>query len=253
MRALGYIRVSTDEQAGSGHSMAMQPQRIRQWCDLHDFQLVDLIRDDGVSAGIALERRKGGAELLRRLRDGEADVVVVYKLDRLFRDSLDGLQFFRDIAAGPGIAVHSITELIDTSTPAGQLNLTIQLGLAQYERQVTAERNRAVSAHLRKQGRVYGTVPYGCIEVDGNLYQHPDTWAQRERIVTLARTPARGRRLSLSQLAMTLRELGIPAPRGGSEWSKTSVSRVVSTHDELNHIPPFPADHEAAVSEAACA
>lgn len=240
MRLLGYTRVSTEEQARAGHSLAMQPERIAHWCAARDnMELIGVIRDEGVSAGTPLERRKGGAELIRRLQAGEADGVGVYRLDRLFRDTLDGLLFFRGFANEHGIVVHSITELIDTSTPQGQLNLNIQLSLAEYERAVACQRTRAVTDHLRATGRVYGSTPYGCVDIDGRLYRDPETWRHRETIVELACTPVRGRRMSLQQIAHTLETMGIAAPRGGSSWSKTSVSRVVATHDGLNHIPPL--------------
>lgn len=251
MRAIGYIRVSTEEQAGQGHSLAMQPQRIRQWCELQGVALIDVIRDEGVSASVPLEKRVGGADLITRLRNREADVVVVYRLDRLFRDAFDGLHFFRNVSTPLGVAVHSISELIDTGTPHGKFNLTVQLGIAELERDLLSSRTKATINSMRERGKVYGTVPFGCVEVDGCLYRDPETWPHREFIVSLRRTPVGGRQLSLAQIAMVLRTQGISAPSGGREWSKTSVSRVVDTHDGLNHIPALPADHETAVSEAA--
>ncbi|WP_337052510.1 recombinase family protein [Pseudoxanthomonas sp. USHLN014] len=249
MRAIGYIRVSTEEQGRAGHSLAMQPERIKLWCQMHGLDLVSVITDQGISAGTALERRKGGGRLLQALDAGEAQVVVVYKLDRLFRDTLDGLLFFRQFAQPRGVVVQSVSELIDTSTPQGQLNLNLQLSLAEYERAVTCERNRAVSAHLRANARPYGTTPYGVLSIDGRLYRDPATWPLRERIVAL-RTPECGsRRRSLGLIAEMLQAEGIAAPQGGQRWSKHSVSRVIQSHDELKDYPWAPARHEAEVSE----
>lgn len=255
MRALGYIRVSTEEQGRAGHSMDMQPTRIRQWCDLRaglagegGLELVDIIRDEGISAGTPLERRKGGAQLLQRLQAGEADVVVVYKLDRLFRDTLDGLLFFRQFAEPRGLVVQSVSELIDTSTPQGRLNLNLQLSLAEYERGVTCERNTAVSNHLRATGRTFGPTPYGCREIDGRLYRDPATWTQREAVVAAAQALVNGKRPSLQQIVDALHQSGIPSPQGRARWDKSSVSRVIKTHDGIKHYPAAPSGHEAQVS-----
>ena len=128
MRALGYIRVSTEEQAGQGHSLALQPDMIRQWCGLFGHTLVDVVEDRGISAGTALHKRPGGRELLRRLRAGEADVVVVYRLDRLFRNAQHGLNFVRDELDRTGVALQSISEKVDTTTAVGKFVLTILMG-----------------------------------------------------------------------------------------------------------------------------
>lgn len=256
MRALGYIRVSTEEQRRSGHSLAMQPRQLQQWAELRELELVDVVRDEGVSAGLPLDRRRGGAELLRRLRAGEAQALVVYRLDRLFRDALDGLLFFRQVAEPAGVVVHSVSELIDTSTPAGKLNLTISLGAAEYERDLACERTRAVSASLRQQGRAYGHAPYGVVAVgpkgEQRLYQDPDTWPIRELIVAMRRGRHNGhsRAMSYADIAAVLNEQGVASPMGYPWWSKQSIRRVVDTHGGLDHIPPLPAAPEAEVSAA---
>src|SRR5690242_11188484 len=183
MRLLGYARVSTDDQAREGHSMGQQPMRLQAYCDLHDHRLVRVIVDEGVSASIPLGRRAGGKQLLEALRNGEADGVVVARLDRLFRDAGDGLGFFNGVLKRCKASVHSIGEHIDTSTPVGRFNLLIQLGAAQYERELIAQRATECNASLRASGKVYGTVPYGCTEQGGKLFRVPAFWAIRDMIV----------------------------------------------------------------------
>ena len=265
MRALGYVRVSTEEQAGQGHSLALQPDLIRQWCALFGHQLVDVIEDRGVSAGAALHKRPGGRELLRRLAAGEADMVVVYRLDRLFRNAQHGLNFVRDQLDATGVALQSITEKVDTTTAVGRFVLTILMGAGEYERDLVRERTRATVQSLRERGRVFGTTPYGCVAVGGqwsdsagrvvgqSLFRDPVTWPHRELIVAL-RGPHDGpAQLSLEAIAQELFQRGIRAPNGGARWTKASVSRVINSHGGLKHIPLLPATHETAVSEAASA
>src|SRR4051794_460309 len=88
MRAVGYVRVSTNEQADSGIGLESQRAAIRIDCERRGWQLVALLED--AASGKSLDRRPGLAralELIER-RDG-ADVLVVAKLDRLSRSLLD--------------------------------------------------------------------------------------------------------------------------------------------------------------------
>ena len=237
MRLIAYIRVSTDDQADNGHSSStVQPARLKAYCDLHGHLLVASIVDDGVSASVPLAKRAGGKTLLAALKAGEADGVVVVRLDRLFRSAIDGLRFFEEFADKRNVAVHSVSELIDTSTPAGRLNLTIQLAAAQYERDLAVQRATDNSRGLRKAGRVYGHVPFGCVAIAGQLYRQPVDWQVRERIVAL-----RGEGYSFGTIRNLLRDEGAPAPAGGAWWSKATISALCDLHGELVHLPEAPA------------
>ncbi|MEN6538903.1 MAG: recombinase family protein [Mizugakiibacter sp.] len=258
MRLLAYVRVSTEEQAREGHSLGLQPRRCADYCALHGHVLVGTVADEGVSASTPLGRRKGGAELLRRLRAGDADGVVVVALDRLFRDVLDGVQMFREFEDRE-LAVHSIRELLDTRTPAGRLQLHIQLATAQYERELTAQRCREVSAGLREQGRVFGTVPYGCVEQGGRLFRDPATWPTRQLIVNWRRHGAavhgstgdhapEMRPVSYRAIRDWLHADRVPAPAGGRWWSTSTLRSLCESHDALVHLPMT-----SDVTAAACA
>ncbi|MCD7096916.1 recombinase family protein [Stenotrophomonas sp. MMGLT7] len=252
MRALGYIRVSTEEQASNGHSLEAQHARLQAWCVARDLELVDVVIDAGVSAGKPLARRKGGADLLRRMAAGAADVVVVVAIDRMFRDAQDGLNTLNGQGGQAGMAVQSVTEPLDTTSAMGRFILTVWLARAQLEREQTCERNLAISSSLRAAGRTYGSTPYGTVARDGRLYRDPRTWPHRELIVAL-RAGQGGARPTLDVIARELYRRGIPSPDGAERWQRSSINRVVRTHGGLNHIPALPAIHETAVSEAAAA
>jgi site-specific DNA recombinase len=247
MRALGYIRVSTADQVANGHSLEQHRDRLQAWCKARDLQLVDVVADEGVSAGKPLAKRKGGADLLARMAAGDADVVVVIAIDRLFRDAQDGLNTLLGQGGQGGLAVQSVTEPIDTTTAMGRFILTIWLARAQLEREQTCERNLSIATGLRKAARPYGHTPYGCVVVDGRLFRDPITWPNRELIVRLRHSHG----LTGSAISGELFAQGIPSPEGNAYWSPRSVLRVVDGHDGLNHIPALPIPHEPAVSEAA--
>jgi len=89
VKAIGYARVSTEDQATEGLSLAAQQQRIRAYCKAHGLNLAGVEVDEGISASRPLAKRPAGARLLNQLQDGQA--VVAVKLDRLFRDAGDCL------------------------------------------------------------------------------------------------------------------------------------------------------------------
>lgn len=256
LNLLGYVRVSGDDQQRFGHSVHQQPERLRAYCAAFGHTLVDIIAEPTeVSAGVPLAKRKGGAELLRRLRDPDIDGVLVIRLERIFRDMIDGLLFFERTARKYGISVHSMAEQIDTSTAAGRLALKVHLLMADADRDRISERTAEVMRGLRDAGKVYGSVPYGCVAEGGewcedrsrfvrqNLARHPDTWPLREIVVALAKDR------SLAQVAEELHQRGIPSPQGAAYWSKTSISRVVESHGDLEHLPVATQPHEAPVSQ----
>lgn len=83
MNAIGYVRVSTQEQAKEGISVDNQEAKIRAYCDSQDWELVKVFRDEG-SSGKNM-KREGLKELLSFVEVDSVDVVVVYKTDRLTR------------------------------------------------------------------------------------------------------------------------------------------------------------------------
>lgn len=232
MDLIAYCRVSTEDQAESGHSLAQQRERVQAYCALHGHRLTHVVVDEGVSASIPLHKRVGGAALLAAIRVGQGAGVVAVRLDRMFRNALDGLRFFEDVAGRHAVAVHSVSELIDTSTPAGRLALTIQLAAAQYERDLAAQRATECNAALRERGRVYGGVPYGCMRVGDELLRDPLTWPMRECIVSLRDV----QQMTLRQIAERLRVNRVPSPTGSRGWSPNTISRICKTHRDLTHL-----------------
>lgn len=244
MRLIGYIRVSTDEQARDGRSLSIQDLQLQRYCELYGHELVDVVVDEGVSASVDFERRPGGQRTLEALKDGAADGVVVQRLDRMFRITLDGLQTFSWFDRR-GLVVQSVNEKIDTAAPEGKLQLTLILATAEYERNKIQQRAREVSAGLREQGRAWGPVPYGCIRDGERLFRDPELWGVREEIVRLYDG---GEGISLRAIAAELRERAIPAPGGGRLWHASTLTGIIRSHCEMEHIPLLADGAEAPVS-----
>lgn len=171
LKAVGYIRVSTDEQAREGVSLDNQEAKIKQYASLNDLDLVDIIRDEGLS-GKSLDR-EGMTRLLGIVESQEVEAVIVYKLDRLSRKTLDNLNLI-ELFERKGIAFHSISEKVDTKTATGKFFLTIISAIAQMERDLISERTVDALSHKKKNKEWLGRVPFGFKIMDSRLVEDPE-------------------------------------------------------------------------------
>lgn len=233
-RALVYSRVSTEKQATDGVSMAQQSDALLRWCAGQGVAMVGIEQDAAVSGGMPFAERPGGARIVQRCRAERIDLIVVTDLDRLFRDTLDGLRCMRETFPALGVQVLVInfgSDPLDLSTAAGKFAATVMLAKAEMDRDQTAERNRRTSQHLQRAGKVYGTTPFGCVAIAGRLYRDPAAWHTRERIVE-----ALGRE-SLRAVQLNLRALRILSPNGSRTWSTSTLKTIRDSHDRLSQLP----------------
>ena len=223
IRVVGYVRVSTEEQAGSGVSLASQAAKVRLYAELHDLDLVALVEDPGASAK-SLDR-PGLAEVLGLLDSGEVAGVVVAKLDRLTRNVADLarlLEGYFDERAGK--LLFSVGDSIDTRTAAGRLVLNVLMSVAQWERETIVERTRDAMRHKRGLGERLGKIPYGRdLGPDGRtLVANPEEEAALALIAELA-----GRGLTLRGIAAELDARGYRPKGGGGSWRHSTVGDIV--------------------------
>ena len=170
-RAIGYIRVSTSEQADSGLSLAAQRKKIEAQATLSELTLVDVLQDAGETAKDL--HRPALTDLLNRIDTGQIACVIVAKLDRLTRstkDLADLLSTFKE----KQVDFISTAESFDTSSATGRTVLNMIGVIAQWERESISERTSAALQEKRAQGRATGGVPpFGYDFIDGG--------ARRER------------------------------------------------------------------------
>jgi site-specific DNA recombinase len=160
IRVVGYVRVSTEQQADRGSSLEAQTEALRRFAELRGVELVRIEVDAGLSAS-TLER-PALQRALASLDAFEASGIVVVKLDRLtrsVRDFCDLVEaYFKD---GQNVLM-SVNENVDTSNAMGRMVLNILMSVSQWEREAAAERTAAVKAHLKSTGAYAGGwPPYG--------------------------------------------------------------------------------------------
>ena len=227
MKAIGYIRCSTQEQADSGLGLDAQAERIRAYASLKGLNLTEIITDAGVSGGKPLAKREGGQKLLAGLQKQKAAAVVMLKLDRGFRNATDCLATVEHWEKSR-IALHVIDlggNAIDTTSAAGRFMLVVLAGTAEMERNLTRERTRSAMAVKRANGQRIGTVPYGFDLADDGvtLIENPT-----EQAVILDIKSMRGQGKKLQAIAASLTERRISTKTGKRRWTHQAVARILA-------------------------
>ena len=195
LQLIGYVRVSTEEQARQGVSLDAQRDRLRAYCAAHGHSLAGIEADEGVSGKVPPGRRPGLSRALAAVRAGRAGGLLAVRLDRLSRSTRDVLDLADD-SARRGWRLVSVDEALDTGTAAGRLVLTVLAGLAQMEREQVGERVRAAMDRVAREGRPRSRfAPFGA-----------------------------------RRIARRLREAG-PNPRTGRPWTYRAVERILATAD----------------------
>lgn len=139
LKAVGYIRVSTKEQAVDGYSLGAQKEKIQQYCVLNNLELINIYADEGIS-GKNIEGREGIKTLLEDASSNKHpfDVVVIWKLSRLSRRQLDTLSIIEQLN-DHNISLQSISEKLDQSSSSGKFMLQIMASLNELERNTIRE------------------------------------------------------------------------------------------------------------------
>ena len=223
VRAVAYLRVSTDEQAATGHGLETQEKAVTAFAESQSYDLVEVITDPGISGATRPADRPGFARVLELAGAGGFDVLLVAKIDRLSRDIRHAMTTVSDLAELHEVAFRSVTEsVIDTSNPMGRTFFAIFAGMAENERFVI--RDRTAGGRMAKAGKggfAGGQAPYGYTkDLEGGLRVVPEQAAIVRRIYR----ERRGKR-TLQAITDGLNADRIPSPKGG-RWSVSTVAYV---------------------------
>src|ERR671916_73687 len=153
--AIIYARVSTDEQARNGYSLAQQIEACRAWCEREGYEVLEVITDPGQS-GASLERP--GMDRVRDLvAAGGVSVVLAQDRDRIAREPAYHYLLRREFE-DHGTKLRSLNDHGDES-PEGELADGVLDQLAKYERAKTAERTRRGRLKKAKEGKIVAAQP----------------------------------------------------------------------------------------------
>lgn len=210
---IGYLRVSTEEQANSGLGLHAQRESIERYADAHGWDVVWYV-DEGLSAkSLARPQLQAALSRLHVLpKRRDVDGIVVAKLDRLSR-SVHDFSGILKLSSARKWAVVAIDLGVDTSTPTGKLVANVMMSVAEWEREVIGERTSAAMQAAKRAGRHMGRV--------SALPQ-----STGHRLITLRGTH------TLSATAAALNSEGLTTATG-APWSANAVAK---THKRLSTI-----------------
>lgn len=216
MRGLIYKRVSTDEQAIEGFSLAAQEEMCLERALADGCTTVEVFCDDGYSA--ATMERPALQQLLSTMRKG--DTIYVYRLDRLSRD-VEHMAVILKLCQTRGVKIVPLIGSADVSTSLGRAFTNMQAVWAQLEREQIAER---VSMGMRRrveEGKPYSRVPYG-LTSDGEKWGVNEDEAKVVRRIFELRAAGYG----LATICKTLAEEGLPN-KEGQGWRSRAIWHIL--------------------------
>lgn len=230
MRAVGYIRCSTDVQQESGLGLQAQRRMIKAQAELLGADLADVLEDAGESG--ATERRPAYQQLLGMIDAGWIDCLIVCKLDRLMRSVrhltalLDRLSKAKRDDGGRGVDLVSSMDSIDTSSANGLLFIHMMAAVAEWEKNVIAERTSAALKQLQANGKRLGAPPYGFSQNgSGELVEHSE---ERENLKIIDELRQQGS--SYRQVAEIMTAQG-RLTRRGNAFTREGIFYLARLHD----------------------
>lgn len=170
-----YARVSTTEQADEGYSIDEQIRVLREYCKREGY----IIFDEYVDRGISGKNIKGRPAVQRLLTDADEkkfDLVLVWKMNRLARKSVDLMNMVEKFNS-KNIAFRSYTEKYETESPTGKLQFQMMAAIAEYERNNIAENVKMGMLARAKEGRWNGghVLGYDVVEIEGENKKRKNT------------------------------------------------------------------------------
>ena len=219
MKAIGYVRVSTQGQADDGVSLDMQRAKIAAWADLHDAELLHIYADEGISG--TKSDRPGLLDALAAAEQHGA-ALVVYSISRLSRSTIDLLGTSERLDKA-GCDLVSLSEQIDTSTAAGRMVFRMLSTMAEFERDLISERTKAAMAHKKAKLERVGNIPHGFELAADGVHLVP---LEREQEIKRLVVELREQGYTLRQISDELAAMGT-FNRAGRRFNPKSLSSIL--------------------------
>ena len=205
MKAVAYIRVSTDSQQESGLGLEAQRQTIQAYCTYKGVEIVSWC-EDALSGKNT--NRPNLQKALAILKRGEASLLITSKLDRLSRSVMDLLNLAEQ-AKREGWNICLLDLMIDTTDPTGEVIMTVMAAFSQWERRQIGQRTKDALAVKKSQGVVLGRrsgIDKPTLDYITQVYNEEGSYAK---------------------VAKRLNNEGVPTSQGGTEWRAGAIWTVL--------------------------
>jgi DNA invertase Pin-like site-specific DNA recombinase len=222
MRAVAFHRVSTDKQVDSGLGLEAQERAVVDFARKQGLSIVGTFTEEAVSGKTELHERPQLLNALHVVSQGHADVLVVAKLDRLGRDSLELMTIERILAKSGGRFVSVAGEGTANDDPAQILVRRIMSAVAENEVAMVSLRTKSALKAKAERGEHIGRPPFGFAIEGGELVagKHFD---QVIRVLELRRKQPNQKRMTLQAIADLMND-----EQSDVTWSVDKVHRIVS-------------------------
>ncbi|MDY6994869.1 MAG: recombinase family protein [Pseudomonadota bacterium] len=234
MKAIGYTRVSKEDQAKSGISLSLQRNKIQLQAQLNDYKLIDIFSDPGKSAKDS--NRPGLKKLLNFINKKKINALIVYKIDRLTRNVSD-LNILVETLNKKNISLISVQESIDTKSAGGRMFINILGVISQWEREIIGERTAdALTQKISNGEKIGGHIPYGYKisgyidkkNKNGHEYKVPliQPDPKEQKVISKMRM-WRNNGISLRDIATKLYDADIKTKAGNIKWHPYTIDKII--------------------------
>lgn len=210
-RAVLYSRVSTKTQADDGYGLDAQSTALHSYVAGRGWTVVAECSD--AASGATTKKRPQLAHAIELCETGEADVIIVTKIDRVSRSAADFANLLCQAQVNGWALV--IVELgLDLTTPMGAFTAQIMCSVAELERKMISQRTKEGLAAARSQGVKLG---------------RPGASPELRLLIENAREQGQ----SYAAIAATLNADNVPTPRGGKAWYPSTVRSIVTAEEQV--------------------
>ncbi|WP_201716142.1 recombinase family protein [Rossellomorea arthrocnemi] len=230
-RAVGYKRRSPRPEKDFGNtSLEKQEDEIIKYCMQNDIELVDVYVDD-LKSGSSFKGRNGFIEMYSRVLDEyeEIDYIIVYKQDRLSRDSLDTLYFMKQLNAVDKHII-SIADSINTEDPTAKILVHVLSLVAELEREFISFRTNSGMEKRAEDGEFLGGKVFGYEVINKKLSILPD----EAKVVRYIFEKCASEKWGLKKIAANLNIQGIKT-KNNNDWTSNAIKTVLQNQQYIGN------------------
>ena len=221
MKAIGYIRVSSDMQAEKGTSLENQVARIKEFAERKGLTLHHIYEDAGFSGKNT--NRPGFQEMMEKIKQKDITALIVWHSTRFARNLRDFINHM-DLLEKHKVKFYSIEEP-EMSGSSGKAMRNLMAVFAEYQSDVTGDHTRSVKANLKKNKQVYCAYPpLGYKNIDGELIKDDSSY---QIVLQIKQCHQDG--MSLYKIAKMLNDNGIIGNKGGKFYSST-IQKILNNN-----------------------
>ncbi len=225
MKIIGYIRVSTDQQAESGLGLEAQKKAIQDYAQKAGQFITEFYSDEGASGSLSLEKRPGILNAISAL--GKGDILAVAKRDRLGRDPLVLAMIESAIARKNSRIISAAGEGTDNDDPSSILMRRMIDAFAEYERLIIKARTKAALRVKKEKGQRVGHIPYGYKLAPDGIHLDKN---EQEQFIIKQMNSLQNRGYSIRDIAIKMNKKEL-FNRSQSKWNHASIFRILKSAD----------------------